>query len=92
MTVRLKFQCTKKIEVHGANPSENYFELEFSPVTTGSEENKSFWKWTPTGQIKFSTLNMDAAKEFTAGQSYYFDIIGQWPTPPAPTIEVKPIV
>ena len=60
--------------MHCANPNDNSFELEFSPVTNGSEENKSFWKWTPTGVIKFNTLNMNAAAEFTAGKPYYFDI------------------
>jgi hypothetical protein len=89
MTVRLKFKCTKKTEVHCANPADNYFELEFNPVTGGSDENKTFWKWTPTGQIKFNTLNMDAAKEFTAGYDYYFDITGQWPTPAAMVVLSK---
>lgn len=42
------------------------------PVTSGSEENKTFWKYTPSGK-----LEMNVAKEvgdmFEIGQEFYLD-------------------
>lgn len=34
-------------------------------------ENGSFWKYTPAGEIKFDTVNHEAAKRFIAGHEYY---------------------
>jgi hypothetical protein len=43
------------------------------PVTSGSPENESFYKYTPGGKISLSTINADAAKQFVPGQYYYVD-------------------
>lgn len=40
------------------------------PVTGNSEENKSFWKYTPSGKIEMFVDNPDV--EFTFGE-YYID-------------------
>lgn len=66
--VRCKFKCIKKTEC------EYGFELEFTPVTTGSKENESFFKYTPYGNLKFGTINEEAAKQFEVGKEYYIDI------------------
>jgi hypothetical protein len=42
-------------------------------VTSGSEENKSFWKYTPSGTIQMTISNPNAAAEFEDGQEYYID-------------------
>lgn len=47
------------------------YDLEFVPVSGTSEENKQFWKATPSGIFKFSTINAEAAKMFQFGHEYY---------------------
>lgn len=67
---RCKFTCTSKtIQGAGENQSVSFA---FSPVTTGSEENKEFWKWTPGGKLEFNCLNKNV--DFEIGQDYYLDI------------------
>ena len=43
------------------------------PVTDGSEENKSFYQYTPAGKIELGTINAEAAAEFKLGKSMYVD-------------------
>lgn len=38
-----------------------------------SEENKKFWKYTPTGNIALGTINAEAAAYFELGKEYYID-------------------
>ena len=71
--VRCKFYLDKKIE-KSAGPGMRVYELEFNPVTHGSPENESFFQWTPYGQLKFGTINEEAAKKFETGKEYYIDI------------------
>ncbi len=66
MNVRCKFVCIEKIE------RADTAGFKFSPVSSGSEENKQFWKWTPSGSFEFQCLNPDV--KFEVGKSYYFDI------------------
>lgn len=47
--------------------------IEMSPVSSGSEENKNFWKWTPGGKISFNSINDEAVKQFEVGKEYYVD-------------------
>ena len=65
------FYCAQKSERgSGDDPG---FELTFYPVVDGSAENKDFFKWTPAGQIVFSTINAKAAEQFEQGKEYYVD-------------------
>ena len=48
-------------------------DLTFGPVTSGSEENKEFFKATPGGTISFYTVNKTAADRFEQGKEYYVD-------------------
>lgn len=68
MTVRAKF----KVEVIHDYPTTKT--IEFNVVTTGSEENKSFSKYTPSGKIQIS-IDKDAAASgvFESGKEYYID-------------------
>jgi len=50
-------------------------EIEMSPVTSGSEENKQFWKYTPAGNLKMQIDNPDAVSKFIPGKEYYVDFI-----------------
>jgi len=68
MKVRCKFKC-EFITDFGQHKS-----VTLIPVTSGSKENESFYKWTPSGKIEFNTINVDAANLFTVGGEYYIDI------------------
>jgi hypothetical protein len=47
------------------------YEAEFNAVTDGSEENKKFFEWTPSGSLKIGVYREDI---FQPGQDYYLDI------------------
>jgi hypothetical protein len=47
--------------------------LNFTPVCSGSEENKAFWRWTPSGSVQLGTVNQEAWKHFEIGKDYYLD-------------------
>ena len=59
------------------------------PVTSGSEENKKFYAYTPSGHIELAytpsghielgTVNGEAAKAFDLGGEFYVDFT---PAPP----------
>lgn len=63
MSVRCKFVCSFK---EGQS-------VHFSPVYSGSEENKKFFQATPGGQIAFYTVNESALDQFEQGKEYYVD-------------------
>lgn len=68
MTVRAKFRCMSITETEGGNKT-----VQLAAVTSGSEENKEFFKWTPSAQINLSTLNPAAAAQFKPGAEFYVD-------------------
>ena len=47
--------------------------IKLSPVVSGSEENKSFYKYTPSGTIDLQIVNDEATKQFEVGKEYYVD-------------------
>ena len=65
--VRAKFKCVDK------SGSENDTQIKLEAVTSGSEENKTFFKYTPSGQISMGTINKEAAAQFEVGKEYYID-------------------
>lgn len=71
MKVRAKFKCIS-IEDQTFNESKN---VSFSPVIDGSEENKSFAKYTPAGNLNLQiSYDTEASNAFEVGQEYYLDI------------------
>ena len=42
------------------------------PVTSGSKENETFWKYTPSGKLEMS-IKGSAAALFEVGKEYYID-------------------
>ena len=67
MTVRAKFK------VESVTHDSNGHSVKLIPVSSGSAENESFFKWTPWGEIKIGTINSGAAKEFAPGKQFYVD-------------------
>lgn len=70
--VRAKFLCIEKGET-GWQPCQKQAKVVLQPVTGGSDENKQFWQYTPSGKIELLTVNADAAKQFEVGKEYYID-------------------
>lgn len=73
--VRCKFICSSAKKYSGWRndlAKQDYLgEYEFSPVSTGSEENKKFFQSTPSGSFRIGGTLPDL---FVAGKEYYFDI------------------
>lgn len=67
MSVRAKFKVDS-ITDYGQQK-----DIRMSPVHSGSEENKAFWKWTPSGSLVLGTINEEAAKQFVPGKEFYID-------------------
>lgn len=83
MTVRLKVKCVKRAEIEGGCG-----EVVLAPVTSGSEENKAFYKWTPGGRFEFSSINQAAVDQFAIGGEYYVDITAV--PVPVPVADAQP--
>lgn len=69
---RAKFTCNAVEKVKNWNVDDiNKFlyNARFNPVTGGSEENKKFFKSTPSGEIKVSSVG----DFFEPGKAYYID-------------------
>jgi hypothetical protein len=77
MSVRAKFvlmsYTTHLVYPGGKESRKELRALKFSPVTNGSEENKSFFAYTPSGSVELGTVNEEAWKQFELGKSYYLD-------------------
>ena len=69
MTVVAKFTCIAKTQRKGWSGTPPYlYEYEFQAVTSGSEENKSFFGSTPGGNLKLQAVREDL---FDPGKDYY---------------------
>ena len=65
MLVRCKFVCHYKDKASG--------QVSFSPVYSGSAENKAFFAATPGGQVNFYCVAESAFESFEIGKEYYLD-------------------
>lgn len=70
MTVRCKFKCISKREY--TSMGQKLFDYQFGAVMDGSDENKRFWKWTPTGTLGVSTVTDG---QFEVDREYYLDLV-----------------
>jgi dihydrodipicolinate reductase len=65
-------QVRAKFKVNSVQENEDGSkQVSMSPVTSGSEENKSFWEATPSGSIELYITNPDAS--FDEGSDYFVD-------------------
>lgn len=72
MKVVAKFRCNS-IELFSNEPGGNRT-VKLTPVTAGtgaSEEDKAFWKYTPSGQLTMQIDNPPASELFEIGKAYY---------------------
>ena len=72
--VRAKFRCIS-IELFSSEPGGNR-RVKLSAVTAGqnaSEEDKAFWKYTPSGTVEMTIDNPPASEMFEIGKTYYLD-------------------
>jgi hypothetical protein len=49
--------------------------IKLNPVMNGSDENKEFYKYSPSGSIELGTMNEGAATQFEIGKEYYVDFL-----------------
>ena len=68
MNTRCKFKCTR-VEKMGTEGTDQH--AKFEAVISGSEENESFFRWTPSGQLSLGTVREG---QFEEGKEYYLDI------------------
>ena len=64
-TTRAKFRC------ESVTTTESGKSVKLQPVAGGSEENESFFKWTPYGSIEIGTINENV--NFVPGKEYFVD-------------------
>ena len=67
MNAVAKFTCVEKKEGLAG------FEIKLTPVSDGSEENKGFYKYTPSGEILLGIVSAPSAKAFIVGKEYYVE-------------------
>lgn len=66
--VRAKFYVESKTQFRDG------YRIKMNPVVSGSAENASFFKYTPSGNLEIGTINPEAAAGLEVGQEYYLDI------------------
>jgi hypothetical protein len=69
--VRAKFVVTEI--ARNKYGQEEQQSIRMQAVTSGSEENKKFFRWTPSGKIELNTVNPEAGNQFELGKEYYID-------------------
>ncbi len=72
-TVRAKFRLNSYDTQLDYRTKEELRSLKLSVVIDDSEENKSFFRYTPTGHIEMGVLNQAAWKHFELGKEFYVD-------------------
>lgn len=83
-TIRCKFICSqvsKRLDYYKGKRF--LFNYEFSAVTSGSEENKQYFAYTPSGSLNVGSFVDDL---FEPGKEYYLDITEVVPPEPVEMI------
>jgi len=72
--MRAKFKVTSITQTsHWGRPGALIYTLVLNPVTSGSDENRSFFEATPGGEIKLSVVNETVGEQFPVGTEVYVD-------------------
>lgn len=67
--IRAKFYCSSMTIIPDKTKGKLY-NYKFSPVISGSEENKNFFAYTPSGVVELNSIVED---QFIPGKEYYID-------------------
>lgn len=70
MEVKAKFRCTSVTNHDGGTET-----CSFVPVSGGSDENKQWSKYTPSGRLEMSITADGAQGQFKPGREYYLTIV-----------------
>lgn len=70
MSVRSKFKVS---QVSDLNEDGSKSVVLYAVYGDGKTENAEYWKLTPSGQIRMSTINEKAWSQFEIGKEYYVD-------------------
>jgi hypothetical protein len=62
-----------KFAVNTRSESAYGFKVDMTPVYSGSDENKAFFKATPNGNINLGTIVPEAVAQFVPGKEFYVD-------------------
>lgn len=66
----MDIEVVAKFKVDKVSETVSGSEVTLSPVTGGSKENESFFKWTPYGSIVMGTINPAVASAFKPGDEF----------------------
>jgi len=87
MTVRAKFKVDALEHTGGQKQADGkalvFTTVKMTPVYPKAEngksenehENRTFWNYTPSGELRLQTVNENAAKYFELGEEYYLDFV-----------------
>lgn len=76
MTVRAKFYVSEVKQSKnswGGTEGDLLTTIKLAPVSGTSDENKAFFRWTPTGSIDLGTVNPDVVAQMHIGDEFYVD-------------------
>jgi len=74
MTVRAKMKCYGVDHLKDGDPNNVFAEIRLMPVyDDGSDENKSWSKYTPSGEVRLHVTNPEAIAAFVPGKFFYVD-------------------
>lgn len=72
--VRAKFKVESyETRLEGKQGSDELRTVRLTAVTSNSDENKTFFRWTPNGKIEMGVLNPEAWKQLPLGAEVYVD-------------------
>jgi len=66
--MRAKFKCNSVTTYESGSVTAH-----LKPVIGGSEENRSFWNYSPGGSLELNITNPNAVNFFQPGKEYYLD-------------------
>ncbi len=62
-----------KVRLEEITQTPNGYKLKYFPVNDGTEEDKLFFKWTPSGVVELAIVNEAVVKDLVPGKKYYLD-------------------
>jgi hypothetical protein len=73
--MRAKMKISKIEKHEGGNETLHFFAVARSDSypADGSDENNTYAKWSPSGQLQLTVANPDLHGKFNAGEEYYLD-------------------